>query len=291
MTTYSIKSWSEVFENYKVRPLKHLSWVSLPTRQDSEAFVSLMRTEDGVLAYGVFVALVQWAARCPERGLLVDDRGVITPERFSTRFGTPVACIRKAWGLLASVGWLQAKTETAEEQTDIQTYIQSGASAPGVGALATEHGARAPDPGALTTVSVADVQRAATNGFGHPDEPPGFREFWRLWPKGGRKAGREKCCRRWKALKLETQAGAVHTGLRAWKASLEWRKDNGQFIPAPMAWINDQRWEANPERDPEAPAPYDAVASCNLVRELSDLPPLTPEEAKIIAAGGTLPHD
>ena len=41
-------------------------------------------------------------------------------------------------------------------------------------------------------------------------------------------------------------------GLRAAKASEEWRKDGGQFVPAPLVWLNQRRWEAFTEVQAQA---------------------------------------
>ena len=110
-TVYKIKNWNDVFEKFNTRD-KHrgLDWVSWPTPQDSEAFLFMARTADGHVALGMFGALVQYAARKRRdgRGILSDDKGPLTPERYSARYGLPIDQARAAWSLLSSpqVGWL-----------------------------------------------------------------------------------------------------------------------------------------------------------------------------------------
>jgi len=35
--------------------------------------------------------------------------------------------------------------------------------------------------------------------------------------------------------------------VNAQKATEQWRKDNGQFIPHPQTWLNQRRWEDDVE--------------------------------------------
>jgi uncharacterized protein YdaU (DUF1376 family) len=70
-----------------------------------------------------------------------------------------------------------------------------------------------------------------------------FSEFWKEWPDHKRKADKAGCERKWNDMKPEEQSAAM-AGLAKWKTSNDWKKDNGQFIPAPKVWLNQRRWEA-----------------------------------------------
>ena len=130
MTTYRIKDWHDTFENHDSRKIKGaLKWVQFPCRQDSTAFVKLSRTTQGTAAIGVFGVLVQLAARCPERGLLEDDKGPWTPERYADRFGlhddsdSPeaqqyLAFAKDSWARLVRCGWLVSEEEKREMPGD-----------------------------------------------------------------------------------------------------------------------------------------------------------------------------
>jgi hypothetical protein len=41
--------------------------------------------------------------------------------------------------------------------------------------------------------------------------------------------------------------------VNAAKRSADWQKDGGAFIPAPLAWLNQERWEAPIQAAPEPP--------------------------------------
>ena len=105
--TYRIKSWDAVFENRRSRELDAVKYVCWPTNQDSEGFCILSRTAEGTIALGVFGALVQWASKAPARGTLADERGDMTPSRYSLRYGLPLVTVEAAWTLLIQVGWLE----------------------------------------------------------------------------------------------------------------------------------------------------------------------------------------
>lgn len=74
--------------------------------------------------------------------------------------------------------------------------------------------------------------------------PATFEDFWSEWPKSPRKAGEEQCRDKWRTRECDQVAERVMAGLRAAKACDEWTKDDGQFIPAPLVWLNQRRWEA-----------------------------------------------
>lgn len=110
MKTYRIKSWNDVFEDRRTRDVKRLEHVFLPVSEDGEGFRFLMQTTEGISAYGVFIALVRIAGRCPQRGVLADERGPLTTDRMAIRTGMPKQVVADAVRVLESldVGWLEA---------------------------------------------------------------------------------------------------------------------------------------------------------------------------------------
>ena len=74
-------------------------------------------------------------------------------------------------------------------------------------------------------------------------EPPGFTSFWSIWPKSERKEGKGKCLQVWLKAKLEPLSAVILAHVESKKLSAGWTKQNGEFIPAPLAYLNGRKWE------------------------------------------------
>ncbi len=72
-----------------------------------------------------------------------------------------------------------------------------------------------------------------------------FLEFWSAYPKKMGKGSAYKCFNK---LKLTQKEKAdIITALNWQKKSEQWLKDNGQFIPYPATYLNQRRWEDEPQ--------------------------------------------
>lgn len=74
-------------------------------------------------------------------------------------------------------------------------------------------------------------------------ELPGFVRFWAAWPKSLRKEARGKCLEAWQKAGAESQVDLIVAHVERLKASPAWQKDAGQFIPAPLVYLRNRRWE------------------------------------------------
>ena len=72
---------------------------------------------------------------------------------------------------------------------------------------------------------------------------PGFTRFWDAWPKSDRKDAKGKCQDSWKRAKAEPVADQVIAHVERMKASRDWTKNGGEFIPAPLVYLNQKKWE------------------------------------------------
>lgn len=73
--------------------------------------------------------------------------------------------------------------------------------------------------------------------------PPGFLDFWASWPKSERKGGKGECVEVWEKSRLEAEAAEIVNHVKAMSATEAWRKQAGQFIPAPVVYLRGRRWE------------------------------------------------
>jgi hypothetical protein len=79
-----------------------------------------------------------------------------------------------------------------------------------------------------------------------------FARFWTAWPKSDRKAARGKCEQLWRRGGFDASAEQIVAHVEAMKSSIDWRKESGAYIPAPLVYLNQRRWEGADNR-PSAP--------------------------------------
>lgn len=74
-----------------------------------------------------------------------------------------------------------------------------------------------------------------------------FASFWAVYPRHEAKAAAAKA---WAKLAPdEALQGRILTAVATQKASQQWQRDGGKYVPHPATWINARRWE-----DEAAPA-------------------------------------
>jgi hypothetical protein len=75
------------------------------------------------------------------------------------------------------------------------------------------------------------------------EHPPGFTRFWDVWPKSDRKEAKGKCLESWLKGGAEAHADRIIAHVERLKASAGWTKNGGEFIPAPLVYLNQRKWE------------------------------------------------
>jgi len=71
---------------------------------------------------------------------------------------------------------------------------------------------------------------------------PLFDAFWSSYP---RKAGKPAAHRAWNRVR-GSEIPDIRDGLNLWKATEQWQKEGGKFIPYPATFLNQRRWEDEP---------------------------------------------
>ena len=90
----------------------------------------------------------------------------------------------------------------------------------------------APAPNGLVVVAPSEVVSF---------EEQAFNQFWSIYPKKVNKKGCYKSFIKIKDLKNELPL--ILDAVERFKNSKGWQKDNGQFIPHPTTFINQERWK------------------------------------------------
>jgi hypothetical protein len=75
------------------------------------------------------------------------------------------------------------------------------------------------------------------------DDFPGFIQFWTTWPASDRKQAKGECLKAWKKAKAEADAALVVAHVERMKQTAGWTKNNGEYIPAPLVYLNKRSWE------------------------------------------------
>lgn len=71
-----------------------------------------------------------------------------------------------------------------------------------------------------------------------------FEEFWSMYP---RKIGKEAARKEW--LKQKPDLETVKNSLSWQKSCKDWKNEDGRFIPHPVKYLSEQRWEDERKRE------------------------------------------
>jgi hypothetical protein len=149
---------------------------------------------------------------------------------------------------------------------------------------------RLPEFGESSRTLVELSRKVATDlGPRTKDLPPispkgGFDEFWKAYPRKQAKARAQKA---WAALSPNSELQTIILqALVKQRASAEWQRDEGKFVPHPASWLTGCRWEDSAPAAPPAeanPAISEAVARSQLQAEINSrkklrLPEMTEAE-------------
>lgn len=87
------------------------------------------------------------------------------------------------------------------------------------------------------------IQKQITDTDKKNTEPVGFLKFWKTWPSTDRKQAKGKCLEAWKKAHGERDAAVILSHVEKLKSSNDWLKENGQYIPAPLVYLNGRKWD------------------------------------------------
>lgn len=209
-----VAGWKQHYENNRTRELKTMKWIPVTTKQDGDGYTQIMDHPQGAAHYGAWIAILQVAAKCPERGVLEFEksngaREPYTPESLSRRIRVPAAILATAIKRLLDIGWLEEDGNQAEPTLAVSTAAQEIAGSPREGAK--------------------------------KEREQIFDRFWSAYP---RKVGKLAARKAWLSLSddlpdIEDLLAAIERS----KRSSQWSRDGGQFIPHPATWLRQGRWD------------------------------------------------
>lgn len=84
-----------------------------------------------------------------------------------------------------------------------------------------------------------------------PPPPSGaFLRFWTTWPSSSRKGSKGPCWEKWRKSDFDLVAEQVISHVEQRKRSADWQKNGGEFIPAPIVYLNKRQWEGAEDSAP-----------------------------------------
>ena len=88
------------------------------------------------------------------------------------------------------------------------------------------------------------------------------RAFDRFWAEYPRKEAKPKARDAFMKINPEEELlDKMLTAISKWKESEQWQKDGGQFIPHPTTWLNQQRWNDEPQKRNNTPSVKQVVVA------------------------------
>lgn len=109
------------------------------------------------------------------------------------------------------------------------------------------------EPGESLEVETASGAAQAVDHSRTPDPQALFDRFWHTYP---RRVGKGAARKAWEKLSPDQPlVDAILAAVERDKATDQWQRENGRYIPHPATWLNQQRWEDEPDTGPEPPPP------------------------------------
>lgn len=96
----------------------------------------------------------------------------------------------------------------------------------------------------ITDINNADINNISCAISRKADELDSmFEQFWEAYPQCFRKANKKGCKAKFVKIKnLQAIFPQIMYSLDVQKRSKQWNEQDGRFIPAPLTWINQERW-------------------------------------------------
>lgn len=109
------------------------------------------------------------------------------------------------------------------------------------------------DAGESLEVETASGAAQAVDHSMTPEPQTMFGQFWKAYPRRVAKGAARKA---WEKLRPDRQlTERILAAVERDKATDQWQRENGRFIPHPATWLNQQRWEDEPDTGAEPPPP------------------------------------
>ena len=103
---YRIANWNKHYEKAQARKVKKPAWVPIPVKHDGNGYRRVI--SHGADIYGAWCLILEVAAKCEPRGILMGEAGPLEPEDLAMKTGAPLELFERALTVLSNpkIGWL-----------------------------------------------------------------------------------------------------------------------------------------------------------------------------------------
>lgn len=165
---YRIRNWDQQFETRGSRKYSRpLARISLPTSLEGLVMRRLLSDPQGAAAYGVWILLLQIAAKTPRRGVLADATGIYTAADLALLTGLPELEVQTALELLCTprIGLLELVPLE-------QAWLDNSESAATAAIMSAVTALQHPDSETASVVSSPPVEPAEPDPVTRPTQAP-----------------------------------------------------------------------------------------------------------------------
>lgn len=121
MKVYRIAKWTD-YEKSDSKKCVTMSWVAVPINHTGLSFLEIMSRPDGLRMVGGWLLILQIAAQCPERGLLVSDSGrIIGAKEIALKTRANESDIKDCIATLLEFGWIEEVEVSGQHPDAIRT--------------------------------------------------------------------------------------------------------------------------------------------------------------------------
>lgn len=231
---------------------------------DSEEMIILQNMPDGYLYSDILLKLYLRSLRNGGR-LMFKDVIPYTPQVLSQVVRHQVGTVEKSLQIFQQLGLIEVLDNGAIYMADIQNFI--GESSTEADRIRNYRKKIKLEEVTRTNVQLLndkttpeielEIEKDINNIYGQNDlgqvgqnnknDPKEerwkqqFEEFYSKYPRKVKKQNVEKWFKKNKP--SSELFSSMMNGLEQFRGSDEWKKDKGQFIPYPITWLNQRRWE------------------------------------------------
>ncbi len=121
MNAIKVVNWDR-FEKADSKKCVTMQWVAVPINHSGLGYLEVISRPDGVRTIGGWLLILQLAAQCPRRGVLITDSGrIMGAHEIALKTRAPESDIKSCIKTLLEVGWLEYENQSGQRPDNVPT--------------------------------------------------------------------------------------------------------------------------------------------------------------------------